>query len=132
MGRHEHCITGENIIPSYRIGLIKSSYFQAVRGPDSGNKDKARMLLSLAQRMIDKIISEGKLDAEQEVQLYLSVLEYQEKYQETLEFLEGPVCNRFFPGAPISMKIELFKKLNKWGNLNQLIKDLLQEELVYW
>lgn len=86
------------------------------------------MLLSLAQRMIDKTISEDKLDAEQEVQLYLSILEYQEKYEETLEFLEGPICDKYFPGAPVSMKIELYKKLKKWVDLNQLIKKLLQEE----
>lgn len=86
------------------------------------------MLLSLAQRMIDKSIADGKLDAEQEVQLYLSILEYQEKYQETLDFLEGTNCKTYFPGAPISIKIELLKKLGKWVELNQLIKKLLLEE----
>ena len=74
------------------------------------------------------IQDEQDKDPEQEVQLYLSILEYQEKYQETLDFLEGTNCKTYFPGAPISIKIELLKKLGKWVELNQLIKKLLLEE----
>lgn len=85
-------------------------------------------MLSLAERMIDKIIAEEKIDAEQEVQLHLSVLQYQDKFQETLDFLEGPICAAFYPGAPIAIKIELYKKLNRWDDLNKLMKKLLLEE----
>lgn len=112
----------------YYFWAVMSVVLQALRGPESKNKDKSKVLLTLAQRMIDKIIDGGKLDAEQEVQLYLNILEYQEKYDEALTFLESTTCTTFFPGAPISIKIELLKKLNHWTKLREIIKELLLEE----
>lgn len=115
----------------YYFWAVMSVVLQALRGPDSKDKEKAKVLLTLAQRMIDKLIKEDKIEAEQEVQLYLNILEYQEKYEDVLIFLESNVCIEKFPGAPISIKIEIYKKLNKWNELMQLAKELLEEESVY-
>ena len=101
---------------------------QAVRGPDSKIPEKSKLLLTLAQRMIDKQISENKIDAEQEVQLYLSILKYQDKYGEALEFLESDLGKKIYPGAPVETKIELLKALDRWGECNVLLKDLLREK----
>lgn len=114
----------------YYFWAVMSVVLQALRGPESKDKQKSKVLLTLAQRMVDKIISSDKIEAEQEVQLYLNILEYQEKYEEMLDFLQSQVCLEKFPGAPISIKIEIFKKLKKWTELKNLAKQLLEEEYV--
>lgn len=45
------------------------------------------MFLPLAEKMIKKVMNEGRLKAEAEYELYLMILEEQEKWQEALEFL---------------------------------------------
>lgn len=85
-------------------------------------------MLSLGQRMIDKQIAENKIDAEQEVQLYLSILKRQGKYKEAFEFLEGDLGKKIYPGAPVELKIELLKSMERWGDCNILLKDLLREK----
>jgi N-terminal acetyltransferase B complex non-catalytic subunit len=112
----------------YYFWAVMSIVLQALRGPESKDKTKSKNLLLLAQRMVDKIIDGKKIEAEQEVQLYLSILEYQEKYEDTLKFLEAEVCKEHFPGAPISIKIELLKKLKSWNQLKEIMKELLIEE----
>lgn len=112
----------------YYFWAVMSIVLQALRGPESKNKEKSKNLLLLAQRMVDKIIDGKKVEAEQEVQLYLSILEYQEKFEDTLKFLESEVCLEHFPGAPISIKIELLKKLNNWNQLKEIVQELLIEE----
>ena len=74
------------------------------------------------------MINEDKIDGEQEVQLYLRILEAQHKYDEALQFLDSPVCQKFYPGAPVSIKINLLKVTNKWLVLNTLLKNLLKDE----
>lgn len=86
------------------------------------------MLLLLAERMINKHISDKKLDAEQEVQLYLSILNYQEKYKEALEFIDSELGRRLYPGAPVTLKIDWYKRLGSWSELNVLLKSLLEEK----
>lgn len=112
----------------YYFWAVMSVVLQALRGPESKDKQKSKVLLTLAQRMVDKIIDSDKIEAEQEVQLYLNILEYQEKYEEMLSFLESQVCKDKFPGAPITIKIDIFKKLRKWIELKNLSKQLLEEE----
>lgn len=74
------------------------------------------------------MIQENKLESEQEVFLYLHILKLQEKFKEALEFLNGPVCEKLYPGAPIYMKINLLKELKMWQDCNILLKDLLKDE----
>lgn len=101
---------------------------QGVRGPDSKIPEKRQLLLTLAKRMIDKHITEDKIDAEQEVQLYVSILKHQQNYDEALAFLEGDLGQKIYPGAPVALKIELLKSLQRWGECNVLLKDLLREK----
>lgn len=78
--------------------------------------------------MVDKIIQENKLESEQEAFLYLHILKLQEKDKEALDFLNGPVCEKVYPGAPIYLKIDLLKSLKMWTECNALLKNLLKEE----
>lgn len=112
----------------YYCWAVMSCVLKALRGPESKIPEKKQLLLALAQRMIEKLINEEKMVAEQEVQLYLNILNWQGKYKEALEFLEGPIGKRLFPGAPIDLKVELLRQLKKWPELNVLLKNLLREK----
>lgn len=112
----------------YYFWAVMSIVLQALRGPEAKDKVKSKNLLLLAQRMVDKIIDGKKIEAEQEVQLYLNILEHQEKFEETLSFLDSEVCKEHFPGAPITIRIELLKKLNQWSKLKEVMQELLVEE----
>lgn len=109
----------------YYLWAVMSVVLQAVKGPDSKIPTKSKLLLSLAQRMIDKLINDDKLDAEQDVQLYINILNYQEKFDNCIRFIDGPVCLKFYPGIPITMKIDLLKKVNRWAEVNIILKELL-------
>lgn len=112
----------------YYFWAVMSIVLQALRGPESKDKAKSKSLLLLAQRMVDKMIDGKQIEAEQEVQLYLNILEHQEKYEESLKFLESEVCKQYFPGVPITIKIELLKKLQLWSQLKEITQELLIEE----
>ncbi|XP_053680205.1 phagocyte signaling-impaired protein [Anopheles nili] len=117
---------------SYYFWAVVSVVLQALRGPETDNTQKVQLLLVLAQRMVDKFIAENKLDGAQEAQLYLQILQEQHKYGEAYEFLQGALCQKLYPGAPVYLKIDLLKKLNKWGELNRFLKELLLQEQDRW
>jgi hypothetical protein len=54
------------------------------------------MLLPLAEKMISKFISEGKIESDAEVQLYLMVLEMQNKHNAALDAVNGPLGDVVF------------------------------------
>ncbi|XP_049535550.1 phagocyte signaling-impaired protein [Anopheles darlingi] len=117
---------------SYYFWAVVSLVLQALRGPDAHDAQKAQLLLTLAQRMVDKFIVENKLETAQEAQLYLQILQEQSKYREAYDFLNGALCQKLYPGAPVFVRIELLKKLDKWDELNRLLKELLLQEQDRW
>ena len=54
------------------------------------------MLLTLAEKMIQKLINENKIESEAEVSIYLIILEMQHKYESALEVLSGPLGKVLF------------------------------------
>lgn len=112
----------------YYCWAVMSCVLKALHGPDRDDQMKTKLSLELAQRMMEKFIKEDKLDAEQEVQLYLMILEQQQKYKEELDFLNGPIGTRLYPGAPIELRIKLMQHLGQWAQLNILLKDLLRDK----
>lgn len=112
----------------YYFWAVMSIVLQALHGPEAKDREKSKLLLALAQRMIDKLIKEDKLDAEQEVELYLNILKYQGKHEEALAFFDSDICRRLYPGAPITIKIDLLKLLNRWTELLELLQKLLLDE----
>lgn len=91
-------------------------------------------LLLLAQRMVDKFVKEKRLEAEAEVQLYLMVLEMQEKYQEALDVLHGPLgdCLISYLDFVPQRKVELLSKLGQWAQVNSVCKTLLLNSPDNW
>ncbi|XP_075146242.1 phagocyte signaling impaired [Haematobia irritans] len=117
---------------AYYFWAVMSVVLQGVRGPEKDTPAKRKIYLSLAQRMVDKMIQENKLESEQEAFLYLHILKLQEKDKEALDFLNGPVCEKVYPGAPIYLKIDLLKTLKMWSECNELLKSLLKEDHDRW
>lgn len=112
----------------YYFWAVTSIVLKALHGPDSQDATKSRVLLSLAQRMIDKHIADGRLEDKQEVQLYLNVLKLQGKHTEALQFMESDLGKRLYPGAPVAMRIEAMQKLKQWTELEQLARELLKDK----
>ncbi|CRK99230.1 CLUMA_CG012680, isoform A [Clunio marinus] len=90
----------------YYFWAVMSIILQALRGPESSEKEKSKILLLLAQRM--------------------------ESFEEMLTFLTSEVCSEHFPGVPISIKIELLKKLKNWMELKKIVEELLIEDPDRW
>lgn len=111
----------------YYCWAVMSVIQQAKRGQGEKDLVKRSVLLSLAERMIDKLISENKLEAEQEVQLYLIVLELQNKYEEALKIFNGPLGAKLVCGTVGLYKLPYLVKLNKWKDVNLLCKSILIE-----
>lgn len=112
----------------YYFWAVMSIVLQALRGPDSADEGKKKLLFTLAQRMLDKFIADKKMDAEHEVQLYLAILHHQGKFQEALEFIEGPIGKKLYSGAPIAVKLDLLKNMKQWKEYNKIIQGLLEAE----
>lgn len=112
----------------YYCWAVVSCLLKAIHGADRDDPVKKKLSLELAQRMMEKMIGDDKLDAEQEAQLYLLILQHQSKHTEQLAFLESTVGKKAFPGAPIEQRIELMEKLKQWPAMNVMLKKLLNEQ----
>ncbi|XP_074602186.1 phagocyte signaling impaired [Brevipalpus obovatus] len=74
---------------SYYFWAIMSVYMQAVTAKDQEVSKK--MLLPLAQKMCKKIITDEKIHSENELLIYLMVLEKQGNYTEMLKVINSPL-----------------------------------------
>ncbi|GFO09844.1 N-alpha-acetyltransferase 25, natb auxiliary subunit-like [Plakobranchus ocellatus] len=95
------------------------------------------MYLPLAEKMTNKYIQEEKIEAEAEILLYLIILELQEKWEECLTVLDGPL------GAQLGNELNLREtklahvciKLGKWDRVNSIYKQLLNhtpDDWAFW
>ncbi|KAJ2940291.1 hypothetical protein O0L34_g11865 [Tuta absoluta] len=113
----------------YYFWAVMSIILQAKTSEDSTKKN---ILLTLAQRMVDNFITENKMEAEQEVRLYIMILELQEKWEDILKFIEGPLYSALVPGSTAQACIPYLKKLGQWRRLNLICKELLWENQDRW
>ncbi|XP_041972025.1 phagocyte signaling-impaired protein [Aricia agestis] len=113
----------------YYFWAVMSIVLQAKTAEDATKKG---ILLTLAQRMVDNFISENKMEAEQEASLYIMILELQEKWQDILKFIEGPIYTQLVPGSRAQASIPFLKKLGEWKRLNILCKELLWDNVDRW
>ncbi|GLH12835.1 Phagocyte signaling-impaired protein [Gryllus bimaculatus] len=91
------------------------------------------VVLPLAERMVQKLVNEDRIEAEQEVQLYLMVLEMQSKYEEALRVVEGPLGEKLVSYVVVPLKrASLLMKLERWREANVLYKQLLREDMDRW
>ncbi|XP_065205468.1 N-alpha-acetyltransferase 25, NatB auxiliary subunit [Planococcus citri] len=88
-----------------------------------------KVTLPLAERMVKKFIDEGKIEAEQEVQLYVMILEMQKKYKQALETIDSELGQKVTSYYMFSRKrIKLLENLEKWKDLNAYTKKMVLEE----
>lgn len=107
-----------------------SIILQATRSSESNDSQKRKVLLSLAERMIKKLVSDNRMEAEQEAQLYIMILELQEKYEELLSVLEGPIGVKLNNCSISYSKLPYMVKLKQWNRVNLHCKNILIDRYV--
>ncbi|XP_067015410.2 N-alpha-acetyltransferase 25, NatB auxiliary subunit [Anabrus simplex] len=114
----------------YYFWAVMSIVMQAYKADGSLAKS---VVLPLAERMVTKFVSEGKIEAEQEVQLYLMILEMQGKFEEALQVVEGPLGEKLVSYVFVPLKrASLLMKLGRWRETNLLYKLMLKEDMDRW
>lgn len=115
---------------AYYFWAVMSVYLQGMRGPENSVSAKRQIYLTLAQRMIDKVILENRLESDQELYLYLQILRHQEKHQQALDFIEDSNngYEKLCLNVPIDFRLKLYKDLHKWCESQTLLKELLCQE----
>ncbi|XP_038630065.1 N-alpha-acetyltransferase 25, NatB auxiliary subunit isoform X1 [Scyliorhinus canicula] len=115
------------IVPKnpYYFWSVMSLVMQSISAQDE--KLSKTMFLPLAQRMVEKMVKEDKIEAEAEVQLYLMILERLGKDQEALEVIRGKLGEKLTSELQSrEMKcMVLYTKLIKWPECNALSRKLL-------
>lgn len=111
----------------YYCWAVMSIILQVTRGEGSNDTKKRTLLLSLAERMMDKLITDNKLEAEQEVQLYIMILELQQKFDRILALLDGPLGAKLVCNNLPQTKLNYCIKLKRWKEVNLLCKQILCE-----
>ncbi|XP_011304536.1 N-alpha-acetyltransferase 25, NatB auxiliary subunit [Fopius arisanus] len=111
----------------YYFWAVMSVVMQAIEADDKLAKD---VILPLAERMVLKLVNEDKLEAEQEVQLYLMILELQGKDESVLEVLNGPLSDKL-SGVP-QRKASLLLKLDKHEEATNAFKKFITEDSDNW
>ena len=111
----------------YYFWAVMSIVMQAVHADEKLAKG---VTLPLAERMVLKLIKEGKMEAEQEVQLYLMILELQGKSEEMLNVLSGPLASHL--SSVPQHKAALLLKLERYSEAADAYKELINENIDNW
>lgn len=92
------------------------------------------MFLPLAERMVKKYVDEKKINAEEEVQMYLIILNLMGKWKEAYEVVTGPLGEKLTSETFYKERkaAELFSKMNNWPEANAKFKFLLKENPDHW
>ncbi|RXG72521.1 N-alpha-acetyltransferase 25, NatB auxiliary subunit [Armadillidium vulgare] len=116
----------------YYFWAIMSIVMQAHTTKDSVSR---KVSLQLAERMILKFVNEDKIDSEAEVLTYLYILELEEKYEDALAVLDGPLARRIVQKMQnfMPLKRALYNtKLNKFDSASIIYMDLILEQPDNW
>ncbi|XP_073419656.1 N-alpha-acetyltransferase 25, NatB auxiliary subunit isoform X2 [Dendrobates tinctorius] len=115
------------IVPKnpYYFWSVMSLIMQSISAQDE--KLSKTMFLPLAERMVEKMVKEDKIEAEAEVELYYMILELLGKHEEALEVIRGKL------GEKLTSELQsrenkcmaMYKKLSRWPECNALSKRLL-------
>ncbi|XP_034080063.1 N-alpha-acetyltransferase 25, NatB auxiliary subunit isoform X2 [Gymnodraco acuticeps] len=122
------------IVPKnpYYFWSVMSLVMQAISAQDE--KLSQTMFLPLAERMVEKMVKEEKIEAEAEVQLYFMILERLGKCVEALEVIRGPL------GEKLTSELQsrenkcmmLYQRLKRWPECNSLAHKLLLKNPDDW
>ncbi|XP_059149615.1 N-alpha-acetyltransferase 25, NatB auxiliary subunit-like [Physella acuta] len=117
----------------YYFWAVMSIVMQAHKNEEQ----KKPIFLTLAEKMTRKYIEEDKIEAEAEILLYLIILELQEKWDEALKVLEGPLGEQL--GNELNLRetrlANVCTKLGIWDKVNSIYKKLLNhtpDDWLFW
>ncbi|XP_071030325.1 N-alpha-acetyltransferase 25, NatB auxiliary subunit-like [Oncorhynchus clarkii lewisi] len=116
----------------YYFWSVMSLVMQAISAQDE--KLAQTMFLPLAERMVEKMVKEEKIEAEAEVQLYFMILERLGKYVEALDMVRGPL------GEKLTSELQsrenkcmmMYQRLQLWPECNALSYKLLLKNPDEW
>uniref|UniRef100_H2YMV5 Uncharacterized protein n=1 Tax=Ciona savignyi TaxID=51511 RepID=H2YMV5_CIOSA len=93
-----------------------------------------KMYLPLAEKMIEKHVNNGRIEAEAEVKLYLMILDLLGKHEKALEVANGELGEMLTCdiGGRSAMILEIQEKLSNWEFANNEHKKLLKENPSVW
>jgi len=122
----------------YKAAPKNPYYFWAVmslvlQAESADDKVATGVVLPLAERMIKKLEAEGKIEQEQEMHLYLLVLEMQDKFEEALAVIDGPLGKKLLEKSSylnfVSWKrLVYLTNIKAWSKVYLLCKQFLREE----
>uniref|UniRef100_A0AAQ6A7Q2 N(alpha)-acetyltransferase 25, NatB auxiliary subunit n=1 Tax=Amphiprion ocellaris TaxID=80972 RepID=A0AAQ6A7Q2_AMPOC len=114
-----------------RVGEYKKMQ-QAISAQDE--KLAQTMFLPLAERMVEKMVKEEKIEAEAEVQLYFMILERLGKCVEALEVIRGPLGDKLTSELQSRENkcMMLYQRLQRWPECNALAHKLLLKNPDDW
>jgi len=118
----------------YFFWSVMSLVLQAIEGdPKLGQS----VHLPLAQRKVAKMALDGKMEQEQEVLLYILVLELREAWSEAVEVLEGKLGSKLASSASYrtfhrTKRIEFQQKLGRWREVAELAAKEVEEQPDQW
>uniref|UniRef100_A0A1B6HRG4 N-terminal acetyltransferase B complex subunit MDM20 homolog n=1 Tax=Homalodisca liturata TaxID=320908 RepID=A0A1B6HRG4_9HEMI len=122
----------------YKLKFKNHYYFWTVmsivmQAHEAGPELAKNLQLPLAEKMVTKFVEDGKIEAEQEVQLYLMILEMQNKLEEALAVVEGPLGEMLHSYIVVPTKrVELMVKMECWKQANIEIKKILIDDMDNW
>ncbi|XP_024155118.1 N-alpha-acetyltransferase 25, NatB auxiliary subunit [Oryzias melastigma] len=122
------------IVPKnpYYFWSVMSLVMQAISAQD--DKLAQTMFLPLAERMVEKMVKEDKIEAEAEVQLYFMILERLGKCVEALEVIRGPLGEKLTSELQSRERkcMMLYRRLERWPECNALAHKLLLKNPDDW
>lgn len=111
----------------YYFWAVMSIVMQAIHADEKLAKG---VILPLAERMVLKIVKDAKMEAEPEALLYLMILELQDKNEEMLTVLSGPLA--FYVSSTVQRKAALLVKLERFPEAVSAYKELINENADNW
>ncbi|XP_072310388.1 N-alpha-acetyltransferase 25, NatB auxiliary subunit [Eucyclogobius newberryi] len=122
------------IVPKnpYYFWSVMSLVMQAISAEDE--KLALTMFLPLAERMVEKMVKEEKIEAEAEVQLYYMILERLGKCEEALKVIKGPLGEKLTSEfqSRENKCMTLYQRLQLWPECNALAHKLLLKNPDEW
>uniref|UniRef100_A0A8C8LW08 N-alpha-acetyltransferase 25, NatB auxiliary subunit n=1 Tax=Oncorhynchus tshawytscha TaxID=74940 RepID=A0A8C8LW08_ONCTS len=122
------------IVPKnpYYFWSVMSLVMQAISAQDE--KLAQTMFLPLAERMVEKMVKEEKIEAEAEVQLYFMILERLGKCVEALDVVRGPLGEKLTSElrSRENKCMMMYQRLQLWPECNALSYKLLLKNPDDW
>lgn len=108
---------------AYYFWAVMSIYTQAITASDEAMASK--ITLPLAEKMCQKFYNDNKFESEQEVELYLMILEKQQKFKEMIEVIDKTLEKRLLFDALGFVKHRKVQLLKREGRLHEAFTGLV-------